>query len=156
GVEGSHSLQHFVGKVAGDVIDPQTKVSVDARRRANAAVDASAPGAGERVKAEAKIAADPNKDMPLGPLGSGSDYSSFLQHLGIASLNMGYGGEGESGGVYHSAYDTYEHHSKFVDPGFAYAGALAKTGGRLVLRMSESDLPVVRYGDFADTVATYL
>jgi N-acetylated-alpha-linked acidic dipeptidase len=156
GVEGSHSLQHFVGKVAGDVIDPQTNVSVDARRRANALVDAGAPGASERTKAQAKAAADPNKDIPLGPLGSGSDYSSFLQHLGIASLNIGYGGEGSSGGVYHSAYDTYEHHAKFVDPGFAYAGALAKTGGRLILRMSESDLPVVRYGDFADTVATYL
>jgi len=40
------------------------------------------------------------------------------------ALNVGYGGEGSSGGVYHSAYDTYEHHSTFVDPGFAYAGAL--------------------------------
>ncbi|MEP7210520.1 MAG: M28 family peptidase, partial [Alphaproteobacteria bacterium] len=156
GVEGSHSLQHFAGKVAADVTDPQTKVSVDARRRANAAVDAAAPGASERTKTLAKAAADPNKDIPLDPLGSGSDYSAFLQHLGIASLNIGYGGEGESGGVYHSAYDTYEHHSKFVDPGFAYAGALAKTGGRLILRMSEADLPVVRYGDFADTVSTYL
>ncbi|MGH9886322.1 MAG: transferrin receptor-like dimerization domain-containing protein, partial [bacterium] len=52
--------------------------------------------------------------------------------------------------------DTWEHHSKFVDPGFAYAGALAKTAGRLALRMSESDLPVQRYGDFANTVSTYL
>ena len=61
-----------------------------------------------------------------------------------------------AGGVYHSAYDTYEHHSTFVDPGFAYAGALAKTTGRMVLRMSEQDTPVARYGDFADTVSTYL
>ena len=113
-------------------------------------------GASERAKEVGKIAADPSKDFPLDPLGSGSDYSSFLQHLGLASLNVGYGGEGDGGGVYHSAYDTWEHHSKFVDPGFAYAGALAKTAGRLVLRMSEADLPVQRYGDFADTVATYL
>ena len=154
--EGSHSLQNFVAKTAADVTDPQTKVSVDARRRAGAMAEAAGPGANERAKAIAKAASDPTKDIPLDPLGSGSDYSSFLQHLGIASLNIGYGGEGDSGGVYHSAYDTWEHYSKFVDPGFAYAGALAKTGGRLVLRMSEADLPVARYGDFADTVSTYL
>jgi N-acetylated-alpha-linked acidic dipeptidase len=58
--------------------------------------------------------------------------------------------------VYHSAYDTWEHHSKFVDPGFAYAAVLAKTTGRIVLRMSEADAPLERYGDFADTVAGYL
>jgi N-acetylated-alpha-linked acidic dipeptidase len=113
-------------------------------------------GASERLKEISKLAADPAKNVPLDPLGSGSDYAAFLQHLGIASLNVGYGGEGESGGVYHSAYDTWEHHAKFVDPGFAYAGALARTVGRLVLRMSEADLPVQRYADFASTVATYL
>jgi len=113
-------------------------------------------GGNERLKEISKIAADPSKDFPLEPLGSGSDYSSFLQHLGLASLNVGYGGEGSGGGVYHSAYDTWEHHSKFVDPGFAYAGALAKTAGRLILRMSEADLPVQRYSDFATTVSTYL
>jgi N-acetylated-alpha-linked acidic dipeptidase len=112
--------------------------------------------ANERIKEIGKVAADPSKDFPLDALGSGSDYSTFLQHLGLASINVGYGGEGSGGGVYHSAYDTWEHHSKFVDPGFVYAGALAKTVGRLVLRMSESDLPVQRYGDFANTVATYL
>jgi N-acetylated-alpha-linked acidic dipeptidase len=131
-------------------------VSVDARRRAGAMTAGEAAGASERAKEVGKLAADPSKDYPLDPLGSGSDYSSFLQHLGIASLNVGYGGEGNGGGVYHSAYDTWEHHSKFVDPGFAYAGALAKTSGRLVLRMSEADLPVQRYAGFADTVSSYL
>jgi len=155
GVEGSHSLEHYVGRVASDVLDPQTGVSVDARRRA-VVMTASAASGGERIKEVAKIVADASKDYPLDPLGSGSDYSSFLQHLGLAALNVGFGGEGDAGGVYHSAYDTWEHHSKFVDPGFAYASALAKTAGRLVLRMSESDLPVQRYGDFATTVSSYL
>jgi len=152
GVGGSHSLQSFVSKVAKDVTDPQTGVSVDKRARAAAMADTSTT---DRAKAVAKAAAD-DKDLPLDPLGSGSDYSSFLQHVGLASLNVGYGGEGESGGVYHSAYDTYEHHSKFVDPGFAYAAALAKTTGRMVLRMADADLPVQRYGDFSDTLSTYL
>jgi N-acetylated-alpha-linked acidic dipeptidase len=153
-VGGSHSLQHMVGLAAADVTDPQTGVSVDARRRAGAMTQGETGT--ERQKAAAKAAADPGKDMPLDPLGSGSDYSSFLQHLGLAALNLGFGGEGESGGVYHSAYDTWEHHSKFVDPGFAYAGALAKTAGRIVLRFSEADAPLQRYGDFADTVSGYL
>jgi N-acetylated-alpha-linked acidic dipeptidase len=155
-VEGSHSLEHYAARVATDVVDPETGVSVDARRRAIAMTAGGSVGANERTKEVVKIVADPSKDYPLDPLGSGSDYSSFLQHLGVAALNVGYGGEGSGGGVYHSAYDTWEHHSKFVDPGFAYAGALAKTTGRLVLRMSEADLPVQRYGDFASTVSTYL
>jgi N-acetylated-alpha-linked acidic dipeptidase len=156
GVGGSHSLESFVARVANDVVDPQTGVSVDARRRARVMTASASAGAGERVKEVAKIVTDGSKDYPLDPLGSGSDYSSFLQHLGLAAINVGFGGEGSGGGVYHSAYDTWEHHSKFVDPGFAYAGALAKTTGRLALRMSESDLPVQRYGDFANTVSTYL
>ena len=155
-IEGSHSLEHYVGRVASDVVDPETRVSVDARRRASAMTAGGSAGASERAKEVGKLVADPAKDYPLDPLGSGSDYSSFLQHLGLASLNVGYGGEGSGGGVYHSAYDTWEHHSKFVDPGFAYAGALAKTAGRLVLRMAEADLPVQRYADFANTVSTYL
>jgi N-acetylated-alpha-linked acidic dipeptidase len=152
GAGGSHSLQNWVTAVAKDVTDPQTGVSVDKRARAAAMAE---PSTTDRGRAIAKAAAD-GKDMPLDALGSGSDYSSFLQHLGISTLNVGYGGEGESGGVYHSAYDTYEHHSKFVDPGFAYAGALAKTSGRMVLRLSEADLPIQRYGDFADTVSGYV
>jgi N-acetylated-alpha-linked acidic dipeptidase len=155
-VGGSHALQHFVNQVAADVKDPQTGVSVGERRRAQLAVAAEAPGANPRAVALGKIAADPAKDLPIDALGSGSDYSTFLQNLGIASLNVGFDGEGDSGGVYHSAYDTYEHHSRFVDPGHAYAGALAKVTGRMVLRMADADTTVLRYGDFADTVSGYL
>ena len=155
-VGGSHAFEHLVTQVAGDVNDPQTGVSVAARARAGLQVGAAQAGASESLKAQAKTAADPSKDLPIDALGSGSDYSSFLQHIGIAALNIGYGGEGSSGGVYHSAYDTWEHHSRFVDPGFAYAGALAKTGGRLVLRLADADLPLQRYSNFADTVATNL
>jgi N-acetylated-alpha-linked acidic dipeptidase len=143
-----------VSDVAAAVTDPETGVSVDARRRANALTGGETGSA--REKALAKTAADSSKDVPIDPLGSGSDYSSFLQHLGLAALNVGYGGEGRSGGVYHSAYDTWEHHSRFVDPGFAYASALAKTTGRIVLRLSEAEVPLQRYGDFADAVAGYL
>jgi N-acetylated-alpha-linked acidic dipeptidase len=154
--EGSHDFQHFVNQVSADVKDPETGVSVRERARARLQIVAGEPGANEEAKAVAKIVADPAKDLPLGPLGSGSDYSAYLQHLGLASIDFGYGGEGESGGVYHSLYDDYEHHSRFVDPGFAYDATLAKTVGRAVVRLADTDLPVQRYGDFADTVATYL
>src|SRR5262249_47002613 len=110
----------------------------------------------ETAKADAKTAADPDKDTPIGPLGSGSDYSTFIEHLGLPALNLGYEGEGSSGGVYHSRYDTYEHHSRFVDPGFVYDSLLAKTVGRAVIRMADADLPQQQAGDFADTVASYL
>ena len=102
-------------------------------------VDALAPDAKEHVKAEAKIAADADQDFPIEALGSGSDYSSFLEHLGVPALDVGFGGEGDSGGVYHSRYDTFEHHSRFVDPGFVYDVLLAKTAGRLVLRVADAD-----------------
>jgi len=156
GVGGSHSLQHFVNQVAADVKDPQTGVSVRDRLRANMAVQGVEQPNNPRAVALGKIAADPAKDLPIEALGSGSDYSAFLQNLGLASINLGFGGEGESGGVYHSAYDTYEHHSRFVDSGHAYAGALAKVTGRMVMRLADADAPVQRYGDFADTVAGYL
>jgi N-acetylated-alpha-linked acidic dipeptidase len=156
GVQGSHSLQHLVNRVAADVTDPETGVSVAARARARMLVAGAAPGASEDAKENAKMAADAAHDLPIGALGSGSDYSSFLQHLGIAALNVGFGGEGQVGGVYHSAYDTYEYYSRFGDPGFAYAPVLAKTVGRLVLRMADADVPLARYGDFAETVSRYL
>lgn len=154
-VGGSHSLQHLVNSVAADVTDPQTGVSIAARLRARMQVLGVAPGAKDEVKERGKIAADPTRELPIEALGSGSDYSSFFQHLGLAALHVGFDGEGDSNGIYHSAYDTYEHHSRFVDPGFAYAGALAKTVGRLVLRMADADVPPQRYGDFAETVKRY-
>src|SRR6266446_5870198 len=156
GVEGSHSLQHLINSVAADVTDPETNVSVATRLRARMQVAGTAPGANEEARDRGKIALDLARDLPIEALGSGSDYSPFLQHLGLAALNVGYGGEGQVGGVYHSAYDTYEFYSRFGDPGFVYASALAKTVGRIVLRMADADVPLVRYGDFADTVSRYV
>ncbi|MBI1365103.1 MAG: M28 family peptidase [Alphaproteobacteria bacterium] len=155
-VEGSHSLQHFVNEVAEDVTDPETKATVGARLRGKLLADSLDQSASDKDKALGKIAADPSEDIPIGAMGSGSDYSVFLQHLGLASLNLGYGGERDWGGVYHSLYDDYKHHSTFVDPGEVYSGVLAKTAGRLVLRAADADLPPVRYSDVADTVAGYL
>ena len=155
GAEGSHAYEHFINQASGDVTDPETGVPVPARQRAFMQVAASQGGANENIRAAAKLVADPSHDVPMGPLGSGSDYTAFIGHLGVASINLGFGGEGNSGGVYHSAYDTWEHYTRFDDPGLAYSGTLAKISGRVVLRLADSDLPLQRYGNFAETVATY-
>jgi hypothetical protein len=72
----------------------------------------------------AKLAAAP--EVPIASLGSGSDYSPFLQHLGIASLNTSFSGEGPSGS-YHTLYDTYAHYTRFRDPGFRYGATSVRT-----------------------------
>ncbi|HTW87912.1 MAG TPA: transferrin receptor-like dimerization domain-containing protein [Candidatus Binataceae bacterium] len=155
-VGGNQDFQHLVNEVAADVIDPETGVPIGERLRAKIRIAALDPDAKDHIKAEAKIAADPRQDFPIEALGSGSDYSSFLQHLGVPALDLGFGGEGNSRGVYHSRYDTFEHHTRFVDPGFVYDALLAKTIGRLVLRMAEADVPVQRTSGFADAVSGYL
>ena len=161
GVGGNHDFEHFVNEVANDVTDPETHVSIGARRRAKIRIDAldevsRDPAAAARAKAEAKIAADPREDFPIDALGSGSDYSSFLEHLGVPALDVGFGDEGQSGGVYHSRYDTFEHHTRFVDPGFVYDALLAKTVGRMVMRAADTDLPLQKAGNLADVVGRYL
>jgi len=155
-VGGSLDFQHLINQVAADVIDPETGVPIGERLRAKIRVAALDPGAKEHVKDEAKIAADPSQDFPIEALGSGSDFSSFLDHLGVPVIDVSFADEGETSGVYHSMYDTFEHHSRFVDPGFVYDALLAKTVGRVVLRAAEAKVPVQRAGGFAEAVADYL
>ena len=152
GISGSEDMEKFAGDAVKDLTDPETGKSVEARRRAKMQLS---QGADDHARFMARIASDAAHTMPVTPLGSGSDYSSFLQYLGIETLDFGYSGEGDSGGVYHSRYDTYEHHSRFVDPGFVYDAMLAKTVGRVVLQAANSDLPLQQTGDFADATAQY-
>ncbi len=142
--EGSHDLQRFVNEVARDVKDPQTGASVLARAVAVRRV----------AGYEAGHAADTNSDIALGALGSGSDFTPFLQHLGVNSLNVEFRGEADYG-VYHSAYDSFDHFQRFVDPTFQYGVALAQVVGRIVLRAAQADLIPVQQGEFAASMAGY-
>ena len=151
---GSHDLQHFVNQAANDVIDPKT--GVPAAQRGRAAILAAAYTGADDVTPDLVDAAKAGGDLPIGPLGSGSDYTAFLQHLGIASLDIRFGGEDESAGSYHSAYDSFYHVIHFDDPGLTYGPALSKVVGRLVLRAADGPRVPARYGDFADTVSRYL
>ena len=143
---GSHTLEKFMNEVARDVTDPERKVSVAERAHAQRLARA---GAGERREVRNRV------DARLEALGSGSDFTPFLQHLGIASLNLGYGGEG-NGGSYHSIYDSFDHFTRFCDPDFAYGIALAQTAGRVVMRLADADVLPLEFGAFADTLDRYV
>ncbi len=155
GIDASYSLQRMINEAGADVRDPQTGANVRDRALARLQVSAIAPDASAEVRAAAK-SARAHGDLPVGDMGSGSDYTPFVQHLGIASANIGFGGEGQSGGVYHSAYDTFEHFERWGDPGFVYGRALAQTGGRLVLRAADADIAPLRFSELADTVAGHV
>jgi N-acetylated-alpha-linked acidic dipeptidase len=145
-VGGSHTLERFINEVARDVIDPEKKVSVGDRARAFAMVNGTAEGRRE---------ARDRGDLRIEALGSGSDFTPFLQHLGIASLNMGYGGEGESGS-YHSIYDSVDHYTRFVDPGFDYGVTLVQTTGRVSLRFANSELLPFEFGSLTRAIDKYV
>ncbi len=146
-VGGSHTLERFMNQVARDVVDPEKEISVQDRWRARRIIDGNA---------EDRREAREREDLRISGLGSGSDYTPFLQHLGIPSLDLRYGGEGETDGVYHSIYDSFDHYSRFADPGFNYAAALAKTGGRVILRFANADYLPLAPANFADTINRYV
>ena len=152
---GSHSFQHLVNQVASSVTDPETKATVQQRQRAFIEVNAAKPGANPRFKEMAKQAAK-GGDLEIMPLGSGSDYSAFLQHLGIATLDIGFGGEDDQDGVYHSRYDSFDHFIRFGDPTFEYEVSLAKVAGRIVMRTANAEVLPMRFGDFSNTVDNYI
>jgi N-acetylated-alpha-linked acidic dipeptidase len=142
---GSHTLEQLVNEVMREVDDPQKGVSVADRARAHLAIH------GDATRRDVALS---GADLPLSPLGSGSDYTPFLQHVGIASLNLSFGGEGQYG-QYHSAYDSFEHFVRFMDPDFAYGVAVAQVNGRLVMRLSEADVLPFEFEAVASRIATY-
>jgi N-acetylated-alpha-linked acidic dipeptidase len=143
---GSHALEEFLNGVARDVQDPETRLSVGARARLRAIGQARTPEERQELRGQA--------GWPIGALGSGSDYTAFLDHLGVASLNLGYGGE-DGGGVYHSIYDDFPWYTRFADPGFRYGCVLARTAGTAVMRMADAELLPLDFQALADRVRRY-
>lgn len=146
-VGGSHVLEKFFNEVMRDVTDPLTRVSVAERRRTNLRIN----GSTETIRDEAKN----RSDLRISPLGSGSDYTPFLQHLGIASANMSFGGH-SGGGSYHTLYDTYEHFTKWIDPDLLYGEALAQFAGRATMRLANAPRLPFDFEGFADNVSSYI
>src|SRR5712664_41943 len=147
GVEGSHTLEKFSNDIARDISDPETKLSVWKRDRLREIAHAKSPEQRKEIRERT--------DLRIPALGSGSDYTAFLQHDGVASLNIGFGGE-DGGGIYHSIYDDFYWYTHFSDTDFVYGRALAQTGGTAVMRLADAELLPFEFGDFADTVQTYV
>src|SRR2546422_187683 len=161
---GSHTLEKFINEVARDIEDPEKKISVWKRLQLKSISDAQDAGA-HRDSAvvptqlpEASSQLDELRQRPdlrIGALGSGSDYTPFLQHLGIASLNVSYGGE-DGGGIYHSIYDDFYWYTHFSDTSFVYGRALAETAGSAMMRLADAELLPYDFSDFSDTLRKYV
>jgi N-acetylated-alpha-linked acidic dipeptidase len=147
-VSGSHSLQAFVNDLMRDLPDPkrEKKSLYDAkvdRLLSQAATD------------EDKAAIDRRRYVPISALGSGSDYTAFLDFLTIASLNMGFGGEVSDSGVYHSTYDSFYWYTHFSDTDFAYGAALSRTIGTAILRLADAEILPFEFTATAATLRGY-
>jgi N-acetylated-alpha-linked acidic dipeptidase len=144
GMSGSHTLEKFINGVARDIEDPEKKISawkrLQLQRIANPA---------ERQEARQR------PDLRIGALGSGSDYTAFIDHLGIASLNLYFGGE-DGGGIYHSIYDDFYWYTHFADTDFTYGRALSQTVGTAVMRLASAPLLPYDFSGFTDTVRRYI
>jgi N-acetylated-alpha-linked acidic dipeptidase len=147
GAQGSHAFAPLITEISKSIKDPETGVTVFERSKASRAANATG--------AAAKKEAYESTQYPLGAMGSGSDYSSFIQHLGVPSLNIGFGGEDE-GGEYHSIYDSYDMYKRFKDPTFVYGVTLAQTTGRVVLRLADADALQFDFRDLQKTVKGYI
>jgi N-acetylated-alpha-linked acidic dipeptidase len=144
GASGSHTLETFMSEVLRDLKDPVSgKTLLDTtRERRN-----------RRGDAPSEEPQPPG--FHLGALGAGSDYVAFLDHLGIASLNVGFGGQ-NLGGVYHSIYDDPAWFERFADPGFTYGAALSQVTTTTLLRLADAPLLPFEFGEFSKTVHRYI
>jgi N-acetylated-alpha-linked acidic dipeptidase len=144
---GSHSLEQFINGVARDIEDPETRMTVWQRAQLNAI--AGAKSADDRKELRQR------SDLRINALGSGTDFTAYLDHLGIATLDLEYSGEDEGGGIYHSIYDDFYWYTHFSDTNFVYGRALAQTVGTSVMRLADAEVLPFDFVDFADTVEMY-
>ena len=128
-VGGSHSLEAFVQELTRDVNDPTGK-----------------PLAGA-------LEANQNHDVHIAALGSGSDYTPFLQHLGIAALDIRFASE--DSGVYHSDYDDFNWYSRFSDTNFTYGRTLSQVHTLAMMRLADAPLLPFEFGRLTATIRGY-
>jgi len=151
--EGSHTLERFINSVARDIQDPETKMSIAQRLQMRRATGGG--GRGGAAPSEGGPAPGPRAEFPIGALGSGSDYSVFIDHLGVSSINLGFGGEDREG-IYHSIYDDFYWYTHFSDSDFVYARALAQTAGTAEMRLADGELLPFDFDDFTATIRRYI
>ena len=146
--EGSHSLENFVNDVAKDIDDPETGMSGVEARAAGGYLAGQGQGRADEIRSRA--------DLRIPALGSGSDYTVFIDHLGVASVNLGYGGEDEEAGSITPSTTISTGTRTFQDTDFSYGRALAQTAGTMMMRMADADVLPFQFADLADTVHLYV
>ena len=146
-MSGSHTLESFFNDVARDITDPESGVSVWRRLQLRLIADAKTPEERKELRERG--------DLRIGALGFGSDFTVFLDRIGVPCLSLGFGGE-DDGGIYHSIYDDFYWYTHFSDTTFVYGRALAQTTGTAVMRLAGAELLPFRFTNFADTVNRYL
>jgi N-acetylated-alpha-linked acidic dipeptidase len=161
---GSHSLEQFINGVARDIEDPEARVpeektpgnkmSVWQRAQLSKIAKANSPDDPKDDPKESRKELRQRTDLRIDALGSGTDYTAFLDHLGIATLDLGYGDEDE-GGIYHSVYDDFYWYTHFSDKDFVYGRALAQTVGTSVMRLADAEVLPFDFVNLADTVEMY-
>jgi N-acetylated-alpha-linked acidic dipeptidase len=144
---GSHTLQELVNDVARSVPDPVRGTSVWEAARARAIEQSKNDDARKKI--------EQSDDLAIEALGSGSDYTVFLDHLTMASLNLGFGGD-SPGGVYHSNYDSFDWYTRFSDGDFVYGRALSQVIGTTILRLANATILPFNFVDLADTMDDYV
>jgi N-acetylated-alpha-linked acidic dipeptidase len=142
--EGSHTLEKFINEVARDIRDPEKDMSV--WKRAQLMRILRSPQERQELRR--------SPDLRIGALGSGSDYTAFIDHLGVASLNLGYSGL-DGGGIYHSIYDDFYWYTQFADSDFQYVQTLSQTIGTAAMRLANAEVLPFAFTNFADTVRRY-
>jgi N-acetylated-alpha-linked acidic dipeptidase len=147
-MSGSHSLQEFINDVARDVPDPRgSGKNVLEAKRAHLVEEAKT----DKDKADIRA----QTDLPIEALGSGSDYTAFIDHVNIASLDLGFGGDG-GGGIYHSIYDSFYWFTHFSDGDFTHVAALSKTIGTALMRLADAEILPFDFRGTAATLKTYV
>jgi N-acetylated-alpha-linked acidic dipeptidase len=149
GASGVPSLKEFIREIAKAVPSPQGGSVYEAWKKSSAAnLESNHP--------QETVSYRPNAvqgDVPVGDLGSGSDYTVFLQHLGVPSTDISSSGDY---GVYHSTFDDFTWFKKFGDPDFLYEQQMARIYGLEVVRMSSTDVLPYDYEDYGKEALVYL
>jgi N-acetylated-alpha-linked acidic dipeptidase len=146
-LNGSHSLEHFFNDVSREIADPESGMSVGKRLLLSQIANSSTEDAKKELRQRG--------DWRAAAIGSGSDFTSFVDHLGIASADVAFSGESPDG-IYHSIYDDYYWYTHFADTDFAYGKALAQLAGTAVMRIADSDILPFEFTGQTDTLRTYL
>ncbi|MGB9202770.1 MAG: M28 family metallopeptidase [Terriglobales bacterium] len=150
GASGVPSLKEFIREIAKSVPSPQGGTVYDTWKKT------SEPSPEKRSQETSTFRPPPaalEGDVPVGDLGSGSDYTVFLQHLGVPSSDISSTGDY---GVYHSAFDNFNWFKKFGDPDFRYEQQMARIFGLEVLRMSSADVLPYDYENYGKEILVYL